>query len=51
MVKDQGMDAACVLTVSALMETLILEGLPVVVGHLKAAVEELVEKDLAEGCP
>ena len=49
--KDQGMGAACVLTVTASMETLNLEAPSVVVGCWGATVEELAEKDLAEGCP
>ena len=51
MEKDQGMGAACVSTVTDSMEILNLEALSVVVGCQGATVEELVEEDLAEGCP
>ena len=45
------MGAACVLTVTASIEILNLEAPSVVDGHQGATVQELVEEDLAEGCP
>ena len=51
MEKDQGTVAACVLTVTALIEIMNLEALSVVVACQGATVEELAEEDLAEGCP
>ena len=48
--RDQSMGAVYVSTVTALIEIMNLEA-PIGSRLLGATVEELVEEDLAEGCP
>ena len=49
--KDQTMGAACMSSVTTSMEIMNLEVPSVAVGCQGATVQELVEEDLAEGCP
>ena len=48
--RDQIIGAVYVSTVTASMEIMNLEA-PMAVGCWEATVEELIEEDLAEGCP